>query len=136
MADLEKRIREDRALRNAARGVFNAGVGNVKADLAARGIGGRIADSATGQLRDAADQAIDVAKESKGIIAGTFAALGLWTFRKPLLAAKLLTLFGRWQRQEGPDGQAEGAVMHLVVMKAIDHSDLLHGLATRRRDFR
>ena len=56
--------------------------------------------------------------------------------RKPLLAAKLLTLFGRWQRQEGPDGQAEGAVMHLVVMKAIDHSDLLHGLATRSRDFR
>lgn len=93
MADLEKRIREDRALRNAARGVFNAGVGNVKADLAARGIGGRIADSATGQLRDAADQAIDVAKESKGIIAGTFAALGLWTFRKPLLAA-VHRLFG------------------------------------------
>ena len=56
--------------------------------------------------------------------------------RKPLLAAKLLTLFGRWQRQEGPDGQAEGAMMHLVVMKAIDHSDLLHGLATRSRDFR
>ncbi|MEP7099860.1 MAG: OB-fold nucleic acid binding domain-containing protein, partial [Burkholderiales bacterium] len=48
--------------------------------------------------------------------------------RKPLLAARLLTLFGRWQRQ--------GGVMHLVVMKAIDHSDLLHGLVSRSRDFR
>ena len=56
--------------------------------------------------------------------------------RKPLLAARLLTLFGRWQRQEGPQGDGEGAVMHLVVMKAIDHSDLLQGLVSRSRDFR
>ena len=52
--------------------------------------------------------------------------------RKPLLAARLLTVFGRWQRA----GEGEGAVMHLVVMKAIDHSDLLQGLASRSRDFR
>jgi len=26
--------------------------------------------------------------------------------------------------------------MHLVVMKAIDHSELLQGLASRSRDFR
>ena len=54
--------------------------------------------------------------------------------RKPLLAARLLTLFGRWQRQEGSDDDA--AVMHLVVMKAIDHSSLLNGLVSRSRDFR
>ena len=48
--------------------------------------------------------------------------------RKPLLAARLLTLFGRWQRQ--------GEVMHLVVMKAVDHSDLLQGLISRSRDFK
>ena len=52
--------------------------------------------------------------------------------RKPLLAARLLTLFGRWQRQ----GEGEHAVMHLVVMKAIDHSDLLQGLVSRSRDFK
>jgi error-prone DNA polymerase len=56
--------------------------------------------------------------------------------RKPLLAARLLTLFGRWQRQEGPEGEGEGAVMHLVVMKAIDHTELLNGLVSRSRDFR
>jgi error-prone DNA polymerase len=53
--------------------------------------------------------------------------------RKPLLAARLLTLFGRWQRQEGA---GDDAVMHLVVVKAIDHSELLQGLAGRSRDFR
>jgi len=52
--------------------------------------------------------------------------------RRPLLAAQLLTLFGRWQRQ----GEGDDAIMHLVVMKAIDHSDLLQGLVARSRDFR
>jgi error-prone DNA polymerase len=52
--------------------------------------------------------------------------------RKPLLSAKLLTVYGRWQRQ----GEGDEAVMHLVVMKAIDHSDLLQGLVSRSRDFR
>jgi error-prone DNA polymerase len=52
--------------------------------------------------------------------------------RKPLLAARLLTLYGRWQCQ----GEGDRVVRHLVVMKAIDHSDLLQGLASRSRDFR
>ncbi|MEY2891548.1 MAG: error-prone polymerase, partial [Pseudomonadota bacterium] len=47
---------------------------------------------------------------------------------RPLVSARLLTVFGQWQRQ--------GDVMHLVARKLIDHSDLLHGLAGRSRDFR
>ena len=48
--------------------------------------------------------------------------------RKALLASRLLTVYGQWQR--------EGDVMHLVANRLIDHSDLLQGLATRSRDFR
>ncbi|MEO6408171.1 MAG: OB-fold nucleic acid binding domain-containing protein, partial [Burkholderiaceae bacterium] len=48
--------------------------------------------------------------------------------RKPLLASRLLTVFGQWQR--------EGDVMHLVASRLIDHTDLLQGVATRSRDFR
>jgi error-prone DNA polymerase len=48
--------------------------------------------------------------------------------RKPLLAARLLTVFGQWQRQ--------GDVMHLVATRLIDHSGLLAGLVSRSRDFR
>ena len=47
--------------------------------------------------------------------------------RRPLLAARLLTVYGIWQR--------EGAVMHLVAKKLIDHTPLLQGLSTRSRDF-
>ena len=48
--------------------------------------------------------------------------------RKPLLAARLLTVFGQWQR--------EGEVMHLLATKLIDHSEMLQGLAARSRNFR
>ena len=34
-----------------------------------------------------------------------------------------------------PEGDRDGAVMHLVVMKAVDHSDLLQGLSAPSRDF-
>jgi error-prone DNA polymerase len=52
--------------------------------------------------------------------------------RKPLLAARLMTVYGQWQRQ----GDSKFAVMHLVATKVIDHSALLDGLASRSRDFR
>jgi error-prone DNA polymerase len=52
--------------------------------------------------------------------------------RTPLLAAGLLTVYGQWQRQ----GDDKFAVMHLVAMKAIDHTPLLQGLTNRSRDFR
>jgi error-prone DNA polymerase len=48
--------------------------------------------------------------------------------RKPLLASRLMTVFGIWQR--------EGEVRHLVARHLIDHSHLLAGLASRSRDFR
>ncbi len=47
--------------------------------------------------------------------------------RRPLLASRLLTVYGVWQR--------EGEVMHLVARKLVDHTPLLQGLATRSRDF-
>ena len=48
--------------------------------------------------------------------------------REPLLAARLLTVYGQWQRA--------GDVMHLVAARLIDHSGLLQGLVSRSRDFR
>lgn len=47
--------------------------------------------------------------------------------RRALLGTRLLTVYGRWQR--------EGEVMHLVAMKLIDHSPLLAGLVAKSRDF-
>jgi len=52
--------------------------------------------------------------------------------RKPLLGATLLTVYGQWQRQ----GDGDGAVMHLLAARLIDHTPLLQGLVSRSRDFR
>lgn len=48
--------------------------------------------------------------------------------RRPLLASTLLTVYGRWQCEEG--------VMHLVALKLVDHSSLLQGLDSKSRNFR
>jgi error-prone DNA polymerase len=52
--------------------------------------------------------------------------------RKPLLASRLLTVYGQWQRQD----EGSCSVMHLVAVKVIDHTELLQGLVSRSRDFR
>jgi hypothetical protein len=75
----------DRANRKAARGLFDTRLAQVKADLAARSIGGRIAAKAKGDALALADEAVAVAKENKGLIAATLAALAAWAFRAPLL---------------------------------------------------
>ncbi len=52
--------------------------------------------------------------------------------RRPLLASRLLTVYGVWQRE----GEGERAVMHLIARRLVDHTALLQGLASRSRDFR
>jgi error-prone DNA polymerase len=48
--------------------------------------------------------------------------------RKPLLASRLLEVYGQLQREEG--------VTHLIAQKLTDRSALLGELLTRSRDFR
>ena len=47
--------------------------------------------------------------------------------RRDLLAASLLTVYGRWQRH--------GDVMHLIAQHVVDHSHLLGELVIASRDF-
>ena len=81
MTDAETRLAADRANRNAARKLVDGHIEQVKADLAARSVGGRVVAKVKGDALDLADQALAVAKDSKGIIAGAIGALALWTFR-------------------------------------------------------
>ena len=71
-----------KADRNAAYDAFQIRLAQVQEDLAARGVGGRIADRAG----EAMSEAADVAVEHKAVIAGTLAALAVWFLRRPLIA--------------------------------------------------
>lgn len=86
MTETESRLAGDRASRTAARGLFDRRLSQVKADLSARGIGGRIKDTARHKGEDALAEGLEIARDNRGIVAAIGAALALWVFRKPLIA--------------------------------------------------
>ncbi len=86
MTDRALSLNQARLSRDAARAAFHARLEQVKADLAARGVGGRVADKIGEEAVDALDYTMDIARDSKGIIAGTLAAIMLWLFRNPIIA--------------------------------------------------
>jgi error-prone DNA polymerase len=53
-------------------------------------------------------------------------------YRKEILGARLMTVFGIWQADTDTGGQ----VMHLIARRVVDHTALLGGLEMRSRDFR
>lgn len=76
----------DRANRTAAWRLFEGRLAQVKDDLAARGIKDRVVGKARDDALAMADEALAVAKDNKGLIAATLAALLAWFFRGPLIA--------------------------------------------------
>lgn len=79
-------LSQARVARDAAKTAFNTRLEQVKADLAVRSIGGRVADKLGEEAVDVLDYTVDVARDSKGIIAGTLVAIVLWLFRNPIIA--------------------------------------------------
>jgi len=53
-------------------------------------------------------------------------------YRKEILGARLMTVFGIWQADTATGGQ----VMHLVARRVVDHTAMLGELLARSRDFR
>ena len=86
MARLTRQVLADRAIRDAARAAFDGRLAQVKTDLAARSIGGRVADKAVDEALAVLDEAKAVADGNRAIVAGTIAALVLWFLRNPILA--------------------------------------------------
>ena len=84
MTAAERRLSKDHAQRTAARQVFDTDLAQVKADLSARGIGGRLKDSAVQKADEAVLNGIAIANENKPIVAGTIALLLVWLLRNPL----------------------------------------------------
>lgn len=87
MSDLEQRLAEDKALRDAALALFKADLALVRADLEERGIGERIGSRLGESTMDLLDDGIDYAEENKGKVAAGVAALVLWFARRPILEA-------------------------------------------------
>ena len=106
MNEAERKLLADRETRRAARSAFDARLAQVRADLAERSIGGRIADKAKGDATAIAQEALAVVKDSKGIVAATAGALALWFLRAPIIAG-LSSLFDKGGEQDQAEKEAE-----------------------------
>ncbi|MFC3174362.1 hypothetical protein ACFOD9_08865 [Novosphingobium bradum] len=85
MTALESQLAKDRAVRDAARAVFDARLGQVRRALGERSIPQRVVDEATGRAMAAADEGLAIAKDGKWVLAATALALLAWVLRRPLL---------------------------------------------------
>jgi hypothetical protein len=101
MSDLEHRLAEDKALRDAALALFKADLALVRADLDERGLAGRIKDRVGESTMEVLDDAVDIAEDNKGKVAAGIAAVILWFARGPILDA-LGRLIGDEDEDEEP----------------------------------
>jgi hypothetical protein len=85
MSGLAEDLAQDRALRDAALGVFRTDLAFIRDDLKSRGVGGRIADRIGDSAKDMLDDAVDYAEDNRGQVAAAVAAIVLWLARAPLL---------------------------------------------------
>lgn len=85
-AKLEKRMKADRALRDAALAVVKADVANLRGDLEARSVGQRLLDRVTVGAADVADDAASIASNNRGLVAAVVSLIVLWFARNPIIS--------------------------------------------------
>lgn len=85
MSELERRLAEDKALRDSALALFKADLALVRADLDAKGVGARVAARVGEGTMETLDDAVDYAEANKGKVAAGIAAVLLWFTRGPIL---------------------------------------------------
>lgn len=86
MSDLDRRMREDRALRDAARALFTADVAHVRNQLNGKSLSQRVIGRVGDGAKDVLEQAADTADNHRGTIALLLGAVALWFARHPLMA--------------------------------------------------
>jgi len=82
---IESKVLADKALRDASKRTFDTRLAQVKLDLEARGIAGRVADEVVEKAKLVFDEGATVAQEHPGVVGGTIAALMLWILRNPII---------------------------------------------------
>ena len=96
MSRLSREVQTARDRRDVARALFDQRAATVKGDLAAKGIGARIAEDISGKASAGLAEAKDIASSHRGIIAGTIVALVLWFLRRPLIALAVAQ-YAKWE---------------------------------------
>lgn len=99
MSALEDQLAEDRALRDAARAVFDARRDQVRRALGERSIPQRMTDEAKTRAIAAAEDGAAIAREGKWVLVATGLAILAWLLRRPLINSAQRA-YDRLQRPE------------------------------------
>ena len=90
MNKLERQLEEDRALRDAALGLFKAELAHVKGEATPEALGERLAGNIGDKAGAASDKALGFVERNSTALAAAGAALasaiGLWVAREPILS--------------------------------------------------
>ena len=86
MSVTAREVEEAREIRDIARATFDARMGLMRGEIEDEGVGKKIAGSLGAPAKAAFDEALEIADNNRGIVAGTIAALALWIFRNPIIA--------------------------------------------------
>jgi hypothetical protein len=81
---IDLQLAEDRALRDAAKRLFDADVAFIREDLGQRSAGGRVADRAADAALDTADDALNFAREHSTALIAVTAVIVAWFARRPI----------------------------------------------------
>ncbi|MEQ8412028.1 MAG: hypothetical protein RIC51_08655 [Erythrobacter sp.] len=110
MAEIDPRLAEDRALRNAALAVLKADIAHARETFAP----GNLAKRTGARVKDGAEEVYDIAKDraddNRGAIAVLVGALFLFFARQPILEIiGLRGPEGEAEDEKADDGEPEGA---------------------------
>lgn len=83
---IDLQLKEDRALRDAAKALLIADIANLRADLAGKGVGERIIDRIEDGAVDVFGEAVDLANSNRSVLAVLLGAILLWFARNPIIA--------------------------------------------------
>ncbi len=79
-------MKEDRALRDAARALVRGDIAHLKGDISDKGIGERVLENIGEGAKDVFESAAEVADNHKGALAALIGAIALWFARNPILS--------------------------------------------------
>jgi hypothetical protein len=113
MSNSVPQLAEKRAARTRARAEFQRRIGIAKVDLAPAVLKRRAVTEAQRKTMSVAHQAIDIANDSRGIVAATVAALLLWLARKPIMGGANRA-FNRFQMRRAASKTLSGRMRLLA----------------------
>ena len=106
LSPAERRLHEARLARDAARARVMGTMARLRPQMNAGAITARLKADAAHAARNAAMEALEIAADERGIVAGTVAALAAWLARGQIMRGAR-ALWQRWQARAPGAGDSE-----------------------------